>query len=131
MNGFQNFFGNRYGMDALNFTIAGLALVLSIVGRFFPQVIALPILGMLLIILLFYRMLSTKHVLRRAENEKFLSFWSAVRGWFQSPYLPFLSRGGKRYFRCPNCKQKCREPAGKGMIAIRCPRCGQEFIKRT
>ena len=27
MNGFQNFFGNRYGMDALNFTIAGLALV--------------------------------------------------------------------------------------------------------
>ena len=83
MNGFQNFFGNRYGMDALNFTIAGLALVLSIVGRFFPQVIALPILGMLLIILLFYRMLSTKHVLRRAENEKFLSFWSAVRGWWR------------------------------------------------
>ena len=131
MNGFQNFFGNRYGMDALNFTIAGIALVLSIVGRFFPQVLVLPILGMLLLVLLFYRMLSTKHVLRRAENEKFLSFWSAVRSWFQSPYLPFFSRDGKRQFRCPNCKQKCRVPTGKGMIAIRCPRCGQEFIKRS
>ena len=84
----------------------------------------------LLIVLVFYRALSTKLVVRRSENEKFLGLWYAVRDWFQHPHFGG-ARDGKRCFKCPNCGQKCRVPKGKGMIAITCPRCGQDFIKKT
>ncbi|MBO7290333.1 MAG: hypothetical protein J6U62_02605, partial [Bacteroidaceae bacterium] len=36
-----------------------------------------------------------------------------------------------RYFRCPNCKQTVRVPKGQGKINIRCPKCGESFIKKT
>ena len=131
MNGFRNFFGNRYGIDNLNITLMVVALALSIISRFFPRSVLLPALGMLLIVLVFYRALSTKLVVRRSENEKFLGLWYAVRDWFQHPHFGGGVRDGKRCFKCPNCGQKCRVPKGKGMIAITCPRCGQDFVKKT
>lgn len=87
MNGFRNFFGNRYGIDNLNITLMVVALALSIISRFFPRSVLLPALGMLLIVLVFYRALSTKLVVRRSENEKFLGLWYAVRDWFQHPHF--------------------------------------------
>ena len=131
MNGFRNFFGNRYGIDNLNITLMVTALALSIISRFFPRSVLLPALGILLIVLVFYRALSTKLVVRRAENEKFLDLWYAVRDWVRHPHFGGGSQGGKRCFKCPNCGQKCRVPRGKGMIAITCPRCGQDFVKKT
>ena len=42
MNGFRNFFGNRYGIDNLNITLMVVALALSIISRFFPRSVLLP-----------------------------------------------------------------------------------------
>lgn len=128
---FRNLFGNRYGIDNLNVALIILALVLSLAARLFPRAVVLTVLGILLIVLVFFRALSTKTVLRRAENEKFLACWYAVRDWFKSPRLPSFARGGKRTFKCPSCGQKCRVPRGKGTIAITCPSCHQDFIRRT
>lgn len=36
-----------------------------------------------------------------------------------------------RIFRCPACDQRVRVPRGRGRIAITCPKCGKEFVKRT
>lgn len=36
-----------------------------------------------------------------------------------------------RIFRCPQCDQRVRVPRGRGKIAITCPKCGHEFIKRS
>lgn len=36
-----------------------------------------------------------------------------------------------RFFTCPTCKQKVRVPRGKGKIKIHCPRCKNDFIKKT
>ncbi len=35
------------------------------------------------------------------------------------------------YYRCPKCSTELRVPKGRGKIKIRCPKCGEEFIKRT
>ena len=35
------------------------------------------------------------------------------------------------YYNCPKCRAELRVPRGKGKIKIRCPKCGEEFIKRT
>ncbi|MBO5073579.1 MAG: hypothetical protein J6C32_11505 [Eubacterium sp.] len=37
----------------------------------------------------------------------------------------------KKLFRCPKCHQTIRVPRGKGKIAITCPKCRNEFVKRT
>ena len=36
-----------------------------------------------------------------------------------------------RFFKCPTCKQKVRVPKGKGKIKIHCPRCHNDFIKKS
>ncbi len=36
-----------------------------------------------------------------------------------------------KIFQCGKCGQMIRVPKGKGKIAITCPNCKQEFIKRT
>ena len=36
-----------------------------------------------------------------------------------------------RYFSCPKCRQMVRVPKGKGKINIRCPKCGEKFMKKT
>ena len=63
-----------------------LVIGVGMVFKFFPVFLLLPlvlaILGMLLIVLVFYRSLSRKIVLRRAENEKFLSLWYRLRDMF-------------------------------------------------
>lgn len=41
--------------------------------------------------------------------------------------------GRKEYkiYKCPKCGQKIRVPRHKGKIAIRCRKCGEEFIRKT
>ena len=79
MNGWRSLFGDRYGIDNLNVALIVAALVLSLVGRIFPRVVVFPVVGILLILLVFYRALSRKVVMRQAENEKFLSLWYGLR----------------------------------------------------
>ncbi|MEG1777969.1 MAG: zinc-ribbon domain-containing protein [Angelakisella sp.] len=127
MNGFRNFFLGKYGFDALSGAIMAVVLVLSLLSRFWPDAIFLPLIGMGLVVWVFYRTLSTKLVLRRAENEKFLSFWRSLRGGAGN----LTSRTQYRYFTCPSCGQKVRVPRGRGRIAITCPRCNAGFIENS
>lgn len=79
------------------------------------------------IILMIYRMFSKNIQKRYQENQKFLLY--------KRRFLQYVNRAKTdkyhRIFSCPNCKQKIRVPKNKGKIAIRCPKCGIEFIKRT
>lgn len=51
----------------------------------------------------------------------------------QRPGRKKRQSGQKQYriYKCPKCRQKLRVPRGRGKIAIRCRKCGNEFIRRS
>ena len=129
-NTIRRFMYGRYGSDQLNTTLFVTALVLSVTNSIlsviFYRTVAMsiiaPILSLLVYGLLFYQLFRTfsRNIYRRRrENQRFLSFWHRLRD------------RNHRYFRCPQCRQTVRVPKNRGKINIRCPKCGEKFIKKT
>lgn len=114
----QRFMQGRYGTDKLNTALLILGMILCLVGSFADKMLIYDLAYIPLIYGLF-RMFSRKIEARRAENAAF------------ERLLRRLKDRSHRYFRCPNCKQTVRVPKGKGKISIRCPKCGESFIKKT
>jgi predicted RNA-binding Zn-ribbon protein involved in translation (DUF1610 family) len=131
------FMQGRYGNDQFNkflMVVMMICLVLSFfVGNAFYMV------GLLLLIYVYFRMFSRNIYKRSAENQAYLRLRDRVTGFFRGKksygYGANTNRTFKdkthRIFICSACKQKIRVPKGKGRIAIRCPKCGNEFVKRT
>lgn len=127
--GFGGFFAGRNGFDLLSGVILGGAVVCSIFYRIWPSAFWLMLLGIVLVAWAFFRIMSTKVVLRRAENERFLSFWQKLSR--PGPHRAPKPADGYCYFSCPACGQRVRVPRGKGRIAITCPSCKAAFIETT
>ena len=120
----------RYGSDELNMALLGTALVLSILNSIFsavfrfwaPMGIVTLVVSAVIYALLIYglfRIFSRNIYKRRRENRRFLNLWNRLRD------------RSHRYFRCPQCRQTVRVPKNRGKINIRCPKCGEKFIKKT
>ena len=126
---FQKFMMGRYGNDKLNqflMILAIVCLVLSLFGLRAFYVVALAIM-----VYAYVRMLSKNIQKRYAENQKYLQYEWKIKRFFQGKKKEFEQRKDYRIYKCPNCRQKLRVPRGKGKIAIRCRKCGTEFIKKT
>ena len=119
----RRFMAGRYGMDKLNnwLLIAAVALILLgwIGGRFIPWMSVLNLLAYIPLVWSIIRTYSRNIEARRKENAAFLR------------RLSQLKDRNNRYFKCPRCRQTVRVPRGKGKINIRCPKCGEQFIKKT
>lgn len=126
---FQRFMWGRYGNDRLNQFLMAAALVCLVISLFGLNIFYL--LGFGLMIYAYFRMFSRKTVKRAAENQWFLRREMKVRGWLGSRKKAFAQRREYRIYKCPNCRQKLRVPRGKGRIAIRCRKCGTEFIRKS
>lgn len=127
----RRFMYGRYGSDELNLALLIFSLVLSLLNtllslflydsRIFSYFIY-PLLHLLVvasIALCMCRALSRNIYKRRQENSRFRILWSR------------LTDRHNRYFRCPKCKQTVRVPKHRGKINIRCPKCGEKFIRKT
>ena len=122
---FRRSMAGRYGSDTLNMVILVGALVMSLLGSIL-RVPELTLLAWIPMIWAFFRMLSRNVSKRYQENRRFCAFWERLRaGW------KHLWDKNYRYFRCPKCRQTVRVPRHKGKISIKCPRCGEKFIKKT
>ncbi|CCZ91537.1 putative uncharacterized protein [Clostridium sp. CAG:167] len=134
-NRFARFMYGRYGVDALNNFLFGLYVALFVLELFFRRTVAgqvMVILGYPIILLYFFRCFSRNIYKRSAENQRFLKLWNPVKNYGHYIKMKFVERGGtKKLCRCPKCHQIIRVPKGKGKIAITCPKCRFEFIKRT
>ncbi len=129
-NTLRRFMYGRYGSDQLNMALLITAIALSLLNGIFSAIfrgnpvmaIISLILSLLTYALLFYelfRCFSRSIYKRRRENQRFLNFWNRLRD------------RSHRYFRCPQCRQTVRVPKNRGKINIRCPKCGEKFIKKT
>ena len=120
---FRNFMLGRYGSDKLNVAllVSGIVLMLlgSILGKFTTWAGVFTLLSYLVLIWCMFRMYSRNIDARRRENAAFLNFFNHIKD------------KEHRYYHCPKCHQTVRVPRGRGKINIRCPKCGEQFIKTT
>ena len=125
----QRFMWGRYGNDRFNqflMIVALVCLTLSFFGLRIFYVLALA-----LLVYVYYRMFSKDMSKRSAENQWYLKIEMKVRGWINGKKKAFAGRKEYKIFKCPKCGQKLRVPRGKGRIAIRCRKCGGEFIRKS
>ena len=106
----------------------GLALFLVYV------ITGLRILYTLSLIMLIYncfRILSKNHTKRYQENQAFLFYKGKVDAKFALQKRKWNERKTHVFYKCPKCKMVMRLPKGRGKIEITCPKCKNNFIKKT
>lgn len=131
---FERFMRGRYGVDHLSNFLVILALVIMVLQLFIRNNIADLILNIFVVVIIVYayfRIFSRNHYKRYAENEKYLKYYERVKYFFAREQHNMSQRKTHRIFKCPSCGQSIRVPKGKGKIAITCPMCKTEFIKRS
>ena len=121
----------RYGSDELNIGLLVTAVIVSLLhsiltlflgGSQVYVMIISPLLYLLILGLLGYNLFRTfsRNIYARQKENR----------WFRQGWTRLKDRKN-RYFRCPKCRQTVRVPKGKGRISIRCPKCGEKFIRKT
>lgn len=128
------FMAGRYGNDKLNQFMMAVFLGCAVLNLFVRNAYASTVLNSwecLLILLIYIRMFSRNISKRYAENQKYLALENRLRRFFGQKRYLMQQRKEYHIYKCPGCKQKIRIPRGKGKISIRCPKCGEEFIKNS
>ena len=114
----QNFMNGRAGVDQLCWVLLIFGLICSMVGSAAGWAV-FNLLSCVILVITCWRMFSRNVEKRRKENAAFLGVFKHVKD------------REHRYFSCPKCRQRVRVPKGKGKISIRCPQCGERFVKKT
>lgn len=114
----QRFMSGRAGADQLCWVLLVLGLVLNLIASLTGQM-WLGVLAYVPFLWTIFRMFSRNVEKRRRENAAFLGVFRRLKD------------RDHRYFACPKCRQRVRVPKGKGKISIRCPKCGERFVKKT
>lgn len=126
----------RYGLDSLSRFLMGLWVVLAIVNIFL-RLLAITVVVWVLCVLVLLRMFSRNFAARQRENALFLQYsagarklWKKVSDRVKSRAERFRQRKTHCFFSCPSCHATLRVPRKKGVMQIRCVRCGHEFSKK-
>ena len=120
----------RNGFDALAVTCNTVAILLLIIN-IFAQNLVIYFIWVAFFAYSVFRVYSKNIPKRYEENRKFLAMTEAPRKRIGLMKLQWRDRSVSRYYICKSCHQQIRVPKGKGRIEIRCPKCGERFIKRT
>lgn len=122
----------RYGVDKLTKALFFAAFIIWIVGRIVMYKFLYPgngicILALIVMTLAYSRVFSKNIYARSNENLRFVAFCEKIKKIFSRSKV----KNDFKIFKCPDCKQKIRIPKGKGKIAITCPSCKNEFIRKS
>lgn len=125
----MRFMQGRYGNDRLGQVMLVAALICMVLSLF--RIPFISTVGLVVLILTYYRMFSRQIGKRAAENQKYLQLEWKLRARLQRRKQAVAQSRTHRIFKCPECGQKLRVPRHRGRIAISCRKCGTEFIKKT
>lgn len=120
----------RYGVDQLSRFLMGAAFICMLLSLFIRGR-GWSVLVLFLILCCYFRMFSRNIQARYAENMKYLHMTAGLRRRMATMRRDMADRKTSHIYRCPGCRQKIRVPRGRGKIAIRCPKCEVEFIRRS
>lgn len=133
MNKFRDalyrFMYGRNGVDALNWALFAVELVLSLLSSFVRvQAVAatLYFLSVVLMFIVLIRIFSRNLTQRRAENARFLSWWAPKMDAMRGAKARRADKAHK-YIRC-SCGAYCRVPKGVGRVELTCPKCGRKKV---
>ena len=128
---FRRLMYGRYGSDELNLLLLILAVLVSLCNAILSSIFtqsevfvlyispALSVLMLALLAVNLFRCFSRNISKRQKENKRLRNFFTRLKD------------RNHRYYRCPGCRQRVRVPKGRGKINIRCPKCGNRFVKKT
>lgn len=127
---FMEFMNGRYGADQLSRFLLGVVIACLVVNIFTRWQI-LYLLSLVILGVCYFRMFSRNYVKRSEENRRYLEAAQGIRGWFSKRKYRIEQSRDFHIYKCPSCGQKIRIPRGKGKICITCPKCGNEFEKKS
>lgn len=120
----------RYGMDGLSGFLIGAGLAAAVLNAFFRSYI-LTILSWGFIIFAYSRIFSKNRGRCIAQNLWFYNRTKTVRDFWHKESSRMRIRRTHHIYTCKKCGQKIKIPRGKGRIIVTCPRCRNEFPKRS
>lgn len=124
------FMYGRYGADELSkiyYILAIACLAVHLITKFMPMYLA----GIALLIYGLYRSFSRNTAKMSAQNQKYMTWRYKQIVKYNQAKKQWAQRKEYRFYHCPDCNQKVRVPRGRGKIAITCPKCKTEFIKKS
>lgn len=123
----------RNGNDAFNRFLIAVSLVLLLLSFVLPESLRRVVYPLFLILLvyIYYRMLSRNLYKRQAENARYWQKRTQFVGWFRLLKERWVQRKGFRFFSCPSCHTTLRVPKGRGKIKIVCRKCGTSFVRKS
>ena len=123
----------RNGNDDLNRFLLGLDIILILFAVLFRNTVArlFSSLAIVLLVLIYFRMLSKDLMRRTDENAKYLRIKEQVFGFFRFRKEQWVQRKDYKFFVCPACKATLRVPRGRGKIKIMCRKCGNSFMGKS
>lgn len=127
---FRQFMIGRYGTDGLNQFLSFSSIVMLLIALI-SGVTLFTWIGIVLLVLCYYRSLSRNISKRTEENYRYCTLKDQAERKLNGLKTQWANRKIYHYYRCPQCRQKLRVPRGRGRIQISCPRCGTQFIKKS
>lgn len=128
-NALYRFMYGRNGADALGWALIALEVVLSLIAslvRVQAVQAALYFISTALAFVVLLRLFSRNLTQRRAENAKFLLWFSPVLNGVHGAKARRADTAHK-YARC-SCGAWCRVPRGVGKVELTCPKCGRKKV---
>lgn len=126
----RDFMIGRYGMDGMGRFLMGASMACLLLSSLFhSHLLRWAAWGLMLWGL--YRVLSRDVNKRLQENSMFYALKNQFTAQVYEKKAEWQQRNVYRYFRCPQCGQKLRVPTGRGKISITCPKCQNQFIKKS
>ena len=124
------FMVGRNGVDDLARFESWFVLVVLILSIFTRSGL-LDLIAIAFIVHMYFRVFSRNVSKRYEENQKFLNFRYDWTVKWNRKKKHFEQRKMYKFYKCPMCRQEVRVPRGHGKICITCPKCREEFIKRS